>query len=205
MNTRALIGMTVLWGLVACVFQGMTLWADLHASNARSLLKSGHPAAALEKANSALRFNPVNQHAAYTQWVALKRLARWIELAAKAGHGLEWHPNSPAIHLLAGEAHWQNGHRTKAAQHFRSSLWCRPNPERSAAQFWLSALLGSADEWGIQDPRLPGMAVRTLRIAEEDPDLTSGEKKRIMNQVAALLDRTDYPLTAKAIRQMETK
>jgi tetratricopeptide (TPR) repeat protein len=202
MKIRMLFYATILMGIAACVIQGMTLNSARHGSSARQFLKSGNPAAALEKAVTALRFNPLNQHAAYTQCVALKRLARWDDLMAKSEENLEWHPNAPAIHLLAGEGHWQQGHKIQAAQHFRSSLWCRPNPARSAARFWLSALVGSAEEWGVQDPRLAGMALRAVHLAETDPDLTPDGKARMMNQVAGLLEQMERPLTAEAIRQM---
>jgi tetratricopeptide (TPR) repeat protein len=176
-----------------------------HAANARRLLKVQQHHRALAMAQKGLAWDPYQPHAQYTRLVALKRLRLWDELNEATREAATWHPNGPALWNLAGEAHAQTGHNRAAAEALWEALWRSPTPEFNPSVFWRQAMRSGASAWGDGDPRVAAAAIRMVSLLGEDRQLTVEDRRRSLAEAAEALERAAAPLTAQAIRNIESR
>jgi tetratricopeptide (TPR) repeat protein len=175
------------------------LAASRHAALARAALEQGAPDTALAEASAALRWDPWQPTAFYARCVALKRLARWQQLAADADAGLRWHPDGYALELLLGEAAFTADRPKEAAQAFWRAFRHTPRPAHSPAQLWRMAMLAGRRAWGAADPRVAAAALRVLQLATDDPSLPPADRPVLRREALATLIAAGAPLTAHAL------
>jgi len=197
------------WGtLLALAFAVGALAADAagllaarRSTLARALLELDRPAQALQSAESALRWDPWQPRTVYTRCVALKRLGRWATLAEAAEIGLKWDPDATSLEWLLGEAAFRLDRPGIAAEVLWRAFRHTPVPAHSGAQLWRMALLAGARAWGSDDPRVCAAAVLALRLAEDDPLLSSADRAALRHEATAALAAAGAPAAARSVAE----
>lgn len=191
-------GLALLAGLAGLTGECFYAIGAAQAGRARAALDSNQPEAALQAAESALRWDPYQLGAQYSQLVALKRLGRWTALLASVRQAALWHPDSTALLPLWGEAAWITGQPAEAAQAAWALLWRVPLPPHNAVPAWRLALLAGRAAWGNRDPRVLAAAVRLRSLLEsDDPTLPPSFSAQARREAAEALHAAGAPLSAR--------